>query len=93
MLPARGPAAPVYKLRVYRRHKGEPKGFTWQDYLDLIIAAHRQLSAPMVWCWEYVPQNIFPVLCPVRLCGRWRQVVRDGDGLARMLPLRPHNAS
>jgi hypothetical protein len=43
-----GPAAPVYKLRVYRRHKGEPKGFTWQDYRDLIIATHRQLSAPMV---------------------------------------------
>jgi hypothetical protein len=33
-------------LRVYRRRKGEPKGFTWADYWDLIIAAHRQLSAP-----------------------------------------------
>jgi hypothetical protein len=32
-----------YKLRVHRRRKGEPKGFTWQDYRDLIIAAHRGL--------------------------------------------------
>jgi hypothetical protein len=33
-------------LRMYRRRKGEPKGFTWADYRDLIIAAHRRLSAP-----------------------------------------------
>jgi hypothetical protein len=41
-----------YKLCVYRRRKGEAKGFTWQDYRDLIIAAHRELSAPLVWCWD-----------------------------------------
>ena len=35
-----------YQLRAYRRRKGEPKGFTWADYRDLIIAAHRQLAAP-----------------------------------------------
>ena len=40
-----------YQLRVHRRRKGEPKGFTWADYRDLIIAAHRQLGAPVVWCW------------------------------------------
>jgi hypothetical protein len=38
-----------YKLLVYRRRKAEPKGFTWADYQDLIIAAHRSLSAPLVW--------------------------------------------
>ncbi len=38
-----------YQLRIYRRRKGEAKGFTWQDYRDLIIATHRQLSAPVVW--------------------------------------------
>jgi hypothetical protein len=27
-----------YQLLVYRRRKGEAKGFTWQDYRDLIIA-------------------------------------------------------
>src|ERR1700733_7515551 len=29
-----------FKLRVHRRRKGEPKGFTWMDYRDLILAAH-----------------------------------------------------
>ncbi|HEV3288598.1 MAG TPA: hypothetical protein VG123_06360 [Streptosporangiaceae bacterium] len=33
-------------LLMYRRRTGEPKGFTWADYRDLIIAAHRRLSAP-----------------------------------------------
>ncbi|HEY5989703.1 MAG TPA: hypothetical protein VIV12_25480 [Streptosporangiaceae bacterium] len=41
-----------YQLRVYRRRKGEAKGFAWQDYRDLIIATHRSLSAPLVWCWD-----------------------------------------
>jgi hypothetical protein len=37
-----------YALRVHRRRKGEPKGFTWSDYRDLIIATRRQLDAPLV---------------------------------------------
>jgi len=38
-----------YHLLAYRRRKGEPKGFTWADYRDLIIATHRQLSVPSSW--------------------------------------------
>ena len=45
--PGRAPA-PVYKLRVYRRRRGEAKGFTWADYRDLILAGHHNLSAPLV---------------------------------------------
>jgi len=41
-----------YQLRAYRRRKGEAKGFTWADYRDLITAAHHNLSAPLVWCWD-----------------------------------------
>ena len=72
-----------YQLRVYRRRKGEAKGFTWSDYRDLIIVTHRQLSAPLVWCWDYVPRHIIPVLCPAVLCGQRRLavLVTGGDGL------------
>jgi hypothetical protein len=72
-----------YQLRVYRRRKGEPKGFTWADYRDLIIAAHRQLAAPLVWVWDYVARHIIPVLCPVVLCGQQRGGVgcRAGERL------------
>jgi hypothetical protein len=49
-----------YHLLAYRRRKGEPKGFTWQDYRDLIIAAHRQLSAPLVWVWDNLNVHLAP---------------------------------
>ena len=51
-----------YQLRAYRRRKGEPKGFTWADYRDLIIAAHRQLAAPMVWVWDNLNIHLAPEL-------------------------------
>jgi hypothetical protein len=72
-----------YQLRVQRRRKGEPKGFSWVDYRDLIIATHRNLPAPLVWCWDYVARNIIPVLCPAVLCGQRRLavLVTGGDGL------------
>jgi transposase len=51
-----------YQLRVCRRRKGEPRGFTWQDYRDLIIATHRQLGAPLVWCWDNLNIHLAPQL-------------------------------
>jgi DDE superfamily endonuclease len=47
---------------VYRRRKGEPKGFAWQDYRDLILAAHRNLSAPLVWVWDNLNIHLAPEL-------------------------------
>ncbi len=61
-----------YQLRVHRRRKDEPKGFTWSDYRDLIITAHHHLAAPVVWVWDYVARHIIPVLCPAVLCGQRR---------------------
>ncbi len=51
-----------YRLRVYRRRKGEAKGFTWTDYRDLIIAAHHGLSAPLVWVWDNLNVHLAPEL-------------------------------
>ena len=51
-----------YQLRAYRRRKGEAKGFTWQDYRDLIIATHHNLSAPLVWCWDNLNIHLAPEL-------------------------------
>jgi hypothetical protein len=33
----------IYRLHCYRGRKGETKAFTWTEYRDLLIAAHRQL--------------------------------------------------
>jgi DDE superfamily endonuclease len=51
-----------YQLHVYRRRKGEAKGFTWSDYRDLITAAHHNLSAPMVWVWDNLNIHLAPEL-------------------------------
>ena len=56
-----GPAA-LMPLLVYRRRKGEAKGFSWTDYRDLIIAAHRQLAAPLVWVWDNLNIHLAPEL-------------------------------
>jgi hypothetical protein len=50
------------QLRVYRRRKGEAKGFTWADYRDLILATHRALSAPLVWVRDNLNIHLAPEL-------------------------------
>src|SRR6266699_2703685 len=62
LLPARGPPAPVLPAAAHRRRQGEPKGFTWSDYRDLIIATHRQLGAPVIWCWDNLNIHLAPEL-------------------------------
>ena len=51
-----------YQLLVHRRRKGEPKAFTWADYRDLITAVHRELAAPVVWCWDNLNVHLAPQL-------------------------------
>ena len=66
-----------YKLRVYRRRKGECKGFTWSDYRELIIAAHRELAAPLVWCWDNLNIHLAPGLADfARENKEWLRVYR-----------------
>ena len=38
----------IYRLHTYRGRKGETKAFTWTEYRDLLIAAHRQLPGGVV---------------------------------------------
>ena len=51
-----------YHLLVCRRRKGEAKGFSWAGYRDLIIATHRQLAAPLVWCRDNLNIHLAPEL-------------------------------
>ena len=64
------------KLRVYRRGKGEAKGFTWADYRDLILPTHRALSAPLVWVWDNLNIRLAPELAGFAHVGVRRQVPR-----------------
>jgi transposase len=51
-----------YQLRVYRRRKGEAKGFAWSDYRDLIITTRQHLAAPLVCCWDNLNIHLAPQL-------------------------------
>ena len=43
----------IYRLHCYRGRKGETKAFTWTEYRDLLIAAHRQLpGGVIVLIWD-----------------------------------------
>jgi hypothetical protein len=50
-----------YQLLVYRRCKGEAKGFTWQDYRDLIIATITT-GQPAHWCCNDLSIHLGPEL-------------------------------
>ena len=66
-----------YKPRVCRRRKGEAKGFTWSDYRDLIIAVHRELAAPVVWCWDNLNIHLAPELADFAAQNKeWLRVYR-----------------
>ncbi len=43
----------IYRPKRHLDHKlGGRRSFTWTDYRDLLIAAHRQLGAPIVLVWD-----------------------------------------
>jgi hypothetical protein len=66
-----------YQLLVYRRRKGEAKGFAWSDYRDLIIATHHNLSAPLVWCWDNLNVHLAPELAAFAEANQaWLRVFR-----------------
>src|SRR5262249_38878836 len=41
-----------YRTHVYHRRKGEAKGLSEHDYMQLLRAAHHQLGAPIVCVWD-----------------------------------------
>jgi transposase len=52
----------IYRIRLYRGRKGEPKSLQWTDYRDLLLAAHQQLKAPIVLIWDNLSTHTMPPL-------------------------------
>jgi hypothetical protein len=53
----------IYRLHCYRGRKGETRAFTWAEYRNLLIAAHRQLrlSSPERFArWADTPRPSTP---------------------------------
>lgn len=52
----------IYRTRLYRGRRGEPKSLAWTDYRDLLTAAHQQLRAPIVLVWDNLSAHKVPPL-------------------------------
>ena len=52
----------IYRSRLHRGRKGEPKGFTWRDYRNLIVRARIQLGGPVVLVWDNLSVHRMPQL-------------------------------
>ena len=47
-----------YRVRVHRGRKGERRSMSEADYAELVTAAHHQLQAPVILCWDNLNTHI-----------------------------------
>ena len=67
----------IYRLHCYRGRKGETKAFTWTEYRDLLIAAHRQLpGGNVVLVWDNLNVHLGPELRDFTGAQAWLRVFR-----------------
>jgi hypothetical protein len=52
----------IYRTRIHRGRKGEPKGFAEADYAALLDAAHQQLGGPIVLVWDNLNTHVSAVM-------------------------------
>jgi transposase len=65
----------IYRTRVHRGRKGEPKGFAEADYA-LLDAAHQQLGGPIVLVWDNLNAHISAVMKRLVAARPWLRVVQ-----------------
>ena len=67
----------IYRLHRYRGRKGETKAFTWTEYRDLLIAAHRQLpGGNVVLIWDNLNVHLKAELRAFTGAQAWLRVFR-----------------
>jgi hypothetical protein len=67
----------IYRLHTYRGRKGETKAFTWTEYRDLLIAAHRQLpGGNVVLIWDNLNVHLKTELRAFTGAQAWLRVFR-----------------
>jgi hypothetical protein len=65
----------IYRLHHYRGRKGERKSFTWQEYRDLLTAAHHQLpGGNVVLVWDNLNVHLGAELRAFTAAQAWLEV-------------------
>jgi transposase len=66
-----------YRLRVHRGRKSERRSFAETDYAAAITAAHHQLHAPVIVCWDNLNTHISAAMREfITAHQKWLTVVR-----------------
>jgi hypothetical protein len=47
-----------YRIRIHRGRKGERRSLSEADYAELVTAAHCQLRAPLILCWDNLNTHV-----------------------------------
>jgi hypothetical protein len=77
LLPAGDRSGLIYRLHRYRGRKGQTKAFTWTEYRDLLIAAHRQLpGGNIVLIWDNLNVHLKAELRAFTGAQAWLRVFR-----------------
>jgi hypothetical protein len=71
------PTRLIYRMRIHRGRKREPKALTEDDYIGLLDAAHQQLGGPIV-VWDKCAVRRF-VASPTQSGGIWRNIPGSPD--------------
>ena len=67
----------IYRLHCYRGRKGETRAFTWAEYRNLLIAAHRQLpGGNVVLVWDNLSVHLRAELRDFTGAQAWLRVFR-----------------
>ena len=65
----------MYRLHLYPGRKGQTKAFTWSEYRDLLIAAHRQLpGGVIVLIWDNLNVHLRAELRAFTSAQEWLRV-------------------
>lgn len=64
----------LYRTRVRRGRKGEPKGFAEADYAALLDDAHRVLGGPIVLVWDNLNTHVSAVMRQLVAARPWLRV-------------------
>jgi len=51
-----------YRIRIHTGRKGERRSLSEADYAELVTAAHTQLHAPVILCWDNLNTHISGVM-------------------------------
>jgi len=66
-----------YRVRVHAGRKGERRSLSEADYAGLVTAAHHQLHAPVILCWDNLNTHVSGVMRTMLAAHRnWLTVVQ-----------------